>query len=112
MFYNAHNRFAKTAHRFRESGLCVRHRVSGARLSRVVRVCRRLCGRFFCHLIEFLKLRLKRVALCIEDRLHGFLSFDIIHLRDDVRKFVTIPIREEKTLELLHEFLKGEQENE
>lgn len=33
-----------------------------------------------------------------------------IHLRDDVRKFVTIPIREEKTLELLHEFLKGEKE--
>jgi hypothetical protein len=32
-----------------------------------------------------------------------------IHLRDDVRKFVTIPIREEKTLELLHEFLKGEE---
>lgn len=32
-----------------------------------------------------------------------------IHLRDDVRKFVTVPVNEKKALELMHEFLKGEE---
>ena len=35
-----------------------------------------------------------------------------IHLRENVRKYITLPINEEKTLELLKEYLRKEETNE